>query len=388
MGIMVINLHMETTHGTSGTTTRRAAVGGLAVVGFVALILIGIATAIYAASFIPKALSRLGSANVYLSTLGEGNENGLEVADPQNPNDYGAAPTSVPLSPATTTAPAPTQPTTYTPPARTPTYTQPTYTVVPTTPSYYGLPDLVTTIDSVGYLRRSGDTNSYVADDRVPSGYQGAVRFTVANRGTDVSDSWTFSARLPSDSDSTYRSGTQRALKPGDRIVFTLGFDSSDDGRETIRIEADQNDRINESNESNNEDTASIYLNGSSSRNSDRDYDSNGRYCQYGTYYSNGRYYCENNSNTSNRDYDSNGNYCRYGTYYSNGRYYCESSSSSSNQYYDSNGRYCTYGTYYSNGRYYCESAYGRDRDDDEYDSNGRYCQYGTYYSNGRYYCN
>lgn len=377
---------MDSSHSSHGQDTnarRQAAVSGLAVVGFVALILIGIATAIYAASFIPKALSRLGSANVYLSTLnGSENNPGVVAVNPSEP-----APTT-PTPAATTTAPvvAPTP----TQPAATPTYTytQPTYQTIAVPQPYYGRPDLVTNILSVGYLRRTGDTNSYVADDRVPSGYQGAVRFSIANRGTDVSGTWNFAARLPSTSDSNYRSGTQRSLNPGDSIIFTLGFDGSDRGQNTIRVTADSTDRVSESNENNNEDTESIYFNGSSSS-SNRDYDSDGNYCRYGTYYQNGRYRCESSSTTSNnaRDYDSNGNYCRYGTYYQNNRYYCDSQNSSTSNVYDSFGNLCrTNVRVYQNGVYTCDttSSYNNGRD---YDSNGNYCRYGTYYSNNRYYC-
>ncbi|MGE5540722.1 MAG: CARDB domain-containing protein [Bacillota bacterium] len=349
---------MDTTqnHDHETQQTRKAAVGGLAVVGFIALILIGIATAIYAASFLPRAISRVGTANVYLSTLFQPND-GQPSENPQPPAST-STPTSIPLSPApaTTTAPAPSIPSTPSTPAPTPvtpTYTQPTYQVV-TVPGtqYYGLADLVTTITSVGYLRNEGDTSSFVTDDTVPSGYQGAVRFVIANRGTNISNSWMFEAHLPTtDGSSVYRSGTQRALNPGDTIVYTLGFDNADRGSETIRVEADANNRVAESNENNNTDSASIYLNGSSSSSS-RDYDSNGNYCRYGTYYRNGHYYCETSSQ-NNDSYDSNGNYCRYGTYYSNGRYYCESSNQDYDSY-DSNGNYCRYGTYYSNGRYYC----------------------------------
>lgn len=346
---------METGHNES--QTRKAAVGGLAVVGFIALILIGIATAIYAATYLPKAISKLGAANVYLSSLvqpGSTDDGQLQAVNPPS-TVYEPAPT------ATTSLPiyTPAQPTTPTPTTGGPSYTPaptPTYTRVPVvvTPTYYGLADLITTITSVGYLRNNGDTNSFVAANSVPRGYQGAVRFVVANRGTNISDSWSFEARLPG-TNGTYRSATQRSLKPGDSIVFTMGFDSSESGSETIRIEADANDRVNESNESNNTDTETIRLNGSSSNSSDREYDSNGNYCRYGTYYQNGRYYCESSSSSDNNDdYDSNGNYCRYGTYYQNGRYYCDSSNNYDDGDYDSNGNYCSYGTYYSNGRYYC----------------------------------
>lgn len=340
---------METTH--DSTQSRKAAVGGLAVVGFIALILIGIATAIYAASFLPKAFSRLSTANVYLSSITQPNDNNqLEAVNP-NTN----APTSIPLSPATTTTttvvstPTPT----YTQPTQTvvkptPVYTQPTYRVVPvaTTQNYYGLPDLTTVITSVGYLRNSGDTNSYVIADAVPSGYTGAVRFVVSNRGTNTTGSWYFEAELPgAGNNSNYRSDSQRSLAPGDSIVYTLGFDSTTRGRDTVRVEADPNDRIDESSEGNNTDTESIYLNGGNSNsNNSGSYDSNGNYCRYGTYYQNGRYYCEtSNNNNNSSSYDSNGNYCSYGTYYSNNRYYCNSSSnnnSNNSSHYDSNGNY------------------------------------------------
>lgn len=387
---------METTHTTSGQTTKRAAVGGLAVVGFIALILIGIATAIYAASYLPKAFSRLSTANVYLSGLNQPNDgnNQLQAVDPNQQNATSSAPTSVPLSPATTTAvytPAPTTPApapapkpTYTPPV----YTPPTYQVVtvPSTPSYYGLADLVTTITSVGYLRVKGDTSTFVSANTVPSGYGGAVRFVVANRGTNTSNPWNFRAQLPtSGNDSDYRSPNQRSLNPGDSIVFTLGFDGTSRGSGTVRIEADSNDNVRESNENNNTATASIYMNGGStysSSNTDT-YDSNGNYCVAGTSYSNGRYYCNGGIST----YDSNGNTCSHGTYYQNGRYYCQTTNSNTSSY-DSNGNYCSYGTYTSNGRTYCETSTNTSNgNSSSYDSNGNYCSYGTYYQNGRYYC-
>ncbi len=345
---------MDSTHITQREDSgagRKAAVSGLAIVGFVALILIGIATAIYAASFIPKALSRLGSANVYLSTQNGGADGGIVAVNPGEP-----APTVTPSSPATTTAPAPVVVTTSPAPVQQPptyTYRQPTYQTVPQ--PYYGRPDLVTSILSVGYLRRSGDTSSYIPDDQVPAGYQGAIRFSIANRGTDVSGTWNFAARLPSTSDSNYRSGTQRSLSPGDSIVFTLGFDGTDRGRSDIRITADSTDRVSESNENNNEDSETIYLGGSSTSNTTRDYDSNGNYCRYGTYYQNGWYYCDSQNTSINRTYDSFGNLCATSVrVYQNGIYTCDSATNYGSRDYDSNGNYCQYGTYYSSGRYYC----------------------------------
>ncbi|MDB5195412.1 MAG: hypothetical protein JWO84_596 [Parcubacteria group bacterium] len=401
---------METTQNPNQQQTKRAAVGGLAVVGFIALILIGIATAIYAASFLPKAFSRLSTANVFLSSASTPNDtNTLQpVNNPSVVVGTSSAPTSIPLSPAPTTtvppaytAPTPTTPA-YTAPA-TPTYVAPkpaqvvpTYTVVQVPQNYYGLPDLVTTITSVGYLRNSGDTTSFVAATAVPNGYQGAVRFVVANRGTGVSNSWTFSANLPSASNSNYTSSYQRSLNPGDSIVFTLGFDGTSNGNGTIRITADANNNVQESNENNNTDSASIYVNGTNygtNNYGSGSYDSNGQYCSGGTYYSGGRYYCNTYSNTttSNGSYDSSGTYCQYGTYVTAGRTYCQSSSiaNGNSTHYDSNGNYCSFGTYYQTGRYYCSGPYSNSNTNSAtYDSNGQYCSAGTYYSNGRTYCN
>jgi hypothetical protein len=327
---------METTSHNNPTQTRKAAVGGLAVVGFIALILIGIATAIYAASYLPKAIGRLSSANVYLSSLvqpsGNDDNTQLEAVNPNVPVTYQPAPTSTTTLPINVPA-APTTPAANpTPTTGGPSYTPaPTPTVrvvqVPASQNYYGLADLVTTITSVGYLRSNGNTSSFVAANTVPNGYQGAVKFVVANRGTNISNDWSFEARLPgAGSQSTYHSPVQRSLKPGDSIIFTIGFDSSTRGSATVRIDADSTNRVSETNESNNTASQTIYINGNSNNDNDNEeYDSNGNFCRYGTYYSNGRYYCETSSNSNNNsNYDSNGNYCRYGTYYQNGRYYCE----------------------------------------------------------------
>lgn len=383
---------METNQHSTQQTTRKAAIGGLAVVGFIALILIGIATAIYAATFLPKAFSRLSSANVYLSSTPSDDTKLEAVNNPSVVVGTSSAPTSIPLSPATNPAPAPTPVATPATPAPTPVYTQPTYHVVPSAPAYYGLADLVTTITSVGYLRYAGDTTSFVSANAVPSGYQGAVRFVIANRGTNVSNSWNFLARLPSNTNADYRSAYQRALNPNDSIVYTLGFDGYTDSRGTIRITADANDNVQESNESNNTDTSSIYVNGTTNYTNTSSYDSNGNYCTYGTYYSNGRYYCNTSTvyNQSTSSYDSNGNYCTYGTYYASGRYYCQSASntnySTDNGQYASSGEYCSAGTRYQSGYYYCIAA--TNSSTSRYDSNGNYCSYGTYVSGNRTYCN
>jgi hypothetical protein len=59
---------------------RRAAVNALAIVGFIALLIIGIGLAIYSARFVPNIASRFGGAAVSLSSIFKKSEDpALEV---------------------------------------------------------------------------------------------------------------------------------------------------------------------------------------------------------------------------------------------------------------------------------------------------------------------
>src|SRR3989344_4254713 len=110
--------------------TRSPAVSALAIVGFVALILIAILLAIYAVRFLPAAMSGLGEAAVSLSrTFTPGND--VEVIDqPATPREPGLVVT-IPINEGTPTAPA--SPTTPSAPAVvSPTYPTPTYVPAPT----------------------------------------------------------------------------------------------------------------------------------------------------------------------------------------------------------------------------------------------------------------
>lgn len=79
----------------------------------------------------------------------------------------------------------------------------------------YGAPDLAVRIISVVPVW-DGRTN---------------VTFEVSNYGTNVAPAgWSFVAELPIAGNYPYSSVGQAALYPGDRIVYTLGFDSYDYG--------------------------------------------------------------------------------------------------------------------------------------------------------------
>jgi hypothetical protein len=246
---------METTTTTSYTrhTGRMAAIQGLAVVGFITLIVLGILLAIYSARFVPAAVSRVGSAAVELSQVFvPAHKSDLTVV-PQIPFDTnGVVSTSTTTTTATTTVV--TSPLLANNPPVANTAGPKTTTVVNggvSTAPLYGQPDLAVTITDVGYLT-SDNTDTFISSATVPSGYNAAVKFTVRNAGTNVSGNWVFNANLPTNSSYTYNSNSQQSLRPGERIDFTLGFDRAQNGVRTITVTVDPNNQISESSEGNN----------------------------------------------------------------------------------------------------------------------------------------
>src|SRR3989344_7788406 len=89
-----------------------------------------------------------------------------------------------------------------------------------------GLPNLIVVIRDVGFIDPS--TNVFTATSSIRSGQRAAVRFSVTNSGTNISGKWSFSAALPTYPANTFIAEPQQALRPGERIEFTLGFDSFD----------------------------------------------------------------------------------------------------------------------------------------------------------------
>lgn len=253
---------MEMTTITTQTTspTRRVAINALAVVGFVVLIILGMALAVYAATFVPKAITRLGGAAVYLSSIFVPAEEPakLEVVTPGMvvpfPDAPAVASTSTPA-----VAPAPAPATVITPGTQTTT----TYPVgvVPAQPAVLsGLPDLTVTIVATGYLT-STDTSTFVKSDTVPDGLRGAVKFTISNIGTNASGRFDFDATLPTTRSYTFTSDYQDSLLPGEKIDYVLGFDRARSGDErTITITVDENDKVKESSNSNNSDSKTVKI--------------------------------------------------------------------------------------------------------------------------------
>jgi len=248
------------THTTTTTVektggTRRAAVNGLAVVGFVALLFIGITLAIYAARYLPEGVSRLGAANVYFASFfSDEGDNELEVVpgesvpfeDERNDEEEMATSTD-PV--ATTTSPTSNNP------VVTPRPSTPVVTAVPvpgSRPAPYGKADLAVRLIEVGYLRTS-DVDTFVKASRVPEDERAAFRFRVTNVGTNNSGTWEFEAALPTSPRYTYTSRAQRSLAPGEYADFTLGYDRARDGENRVTIEVDSDRDVSESSESNND---------------------------------------------------------------------------------------------------------------------------------------
>jgi len=250
--------HTTTTTVERPAGARHAAINGLAVVGFVALLFIGITLAIYAARTLPETASRLGAANVYFASIfgDDEGDNDLEVVpgesvpfeDERNDEDEDTATTTDPVvSDDDTTPSTPVQPTT---PGQ-PTTPRVVAVPVPGTRNLYGKADLSIRLVEVGYLRTSS-TDSFVKASRVPEDERPAFKFRVTNTGTNESGKWQFEAKLPTRPSYTYKSRDQVSLMPGQFADFTLGYDRPRDGENDITIEIDTGKDVNESNESNN----------------------------------------------------------------------------------------------------------------------------------------
>lgn len=241
---------------TSDTGVRRITVNALAIIGFVVLVFIGITLAIYAARYVPTTLSRMATANVFLSSFFVGSEPAdLEVV-PGETIEFPDEPTT-PVVTATST------PVVTTPVVTTPIPTQGSETInvypaggtVAVTP--YGKADLTIDITEVGYLT-SASTASFVKSKTVPDGKRPAIKFTVRNTGTNVTGSWEFKAKLPTRSTYTFDSPKQRSLAPGEYVDYTLGFDKADDGTNDIIVTVDSGKDVSESSESNNVDSVEV----------------------------------------------------------------------------------------------------------------------------------
>lgn len=254
--------HMEITTTTINRNPgRRAAVNALAIVGFIALIIIGIALAISAARYAPKLTSKLSGAAVSLSSIFHPNSDNASLQVVTATSTLPFTDTSTATS-SLSTATSSTSGTGTKPSTGTTGGTKYVTVTTTTTVAPYGDPDLTVKITDVGYLRTKNDTDTFVASNSVSSGRDGAVKFTVKNIGTNVTGSWKFQAILPtSSSNSTFTSPTQDSLQPGESVDFVLGFQHTRSGNDRdIVIKVDSAKDVSESDEGNNSDSDTIDL--------------------------------------------------------------------------------------------------------------------------------
>jgi hypothetical protein len=145
--------------------------------------------------------------------------------------------------------PEPVTPTpTVTPTAPTPkpvTPTETTFTYYPTSiPN--GNVDLQITYLGVGTIERG----SFVPKATFDEDDRAAFRFEVKNVGTKTADSWVYELTLPGDVD--YKSGSQAALLPNERAIYTVGFELIESNDRSVHVEAEVDARgdVNSRNDS------------------------------------------------------------------------------------------------------------------------------------------
>ena len=172
--------------------------------------------------------------------------------------------------------------------------------------NYIGKTDLAARILQVGLLNSA--TNLITTRNQFNSQEMVGVKFEVRNDGDANTGPWSFTASLPSISTPTYNSNTQISLRPGESIVFTLGFSNlSNLYQSLITISADPLNIVSETNESNNIITQTITNLGYNTNNnynnntySNGYYDSNGNFVYYNNNTNNGWDYYNNGWNNGN----------------------------------------------------------------------------------------
>ncbi len=120
--------------------------------------------------------------------------------------------------------------------------------------------DLTATILETGYINK--DTLAFVAAKEVKPDQRAAIRFEIVNLGSKAAKDWTFAAVLPTFPGYIFQSNTQQTLMPGDRVQFTLGFDSIIKKTENeFIINVDPLGSVQETNKTNNIIKGKIYVN-------------------------------------------------------------------------------------------------------------------------------
>lgn len=127
-----------------------------------------------------------------------------------------------------------------------------------------GIPDLRVTILATGVVDKN--TNVLTPGASVGPSDRAGLTFQIENVGTKASGAWNFIVDLPLVNDKLYvyrPTETQRSLNPGERIEYTLGFDSVDRSKNTVTavVNVDPARAVGETNRTNNAAEATIRTN-------------------------------------------------------------------------------------------------------------------------------
>ncbi len=236
----------------AGARTKDMFVRSLAVIGFFAILFVGLWGTVQVVKVAPQAFSTLAAVTTSLTQTffsadtEEGQEGNAEEASSSNQTEESTTPNeNVSGNEENTQGTAQA----LTPGERVDNVFPINDSRAPSNPN--GEPDLVARILSVGEINSAG---VFVPKDSITVGNKGAVMFEVQNNGTKTSDTWVFNAVLPTFPMHIFHSQTQQALNPGEKIQYTLGFDQIDYNKKegVVTINVDPAGSMKESNENNN----------------------------------------------------------------------------------------------------------------------------------------
>jgi hypothetical protein len=118
--------------------------------------------------------------------------------------------------------------------------------------TYYGLPDLTVTVVDIGYID-SNDT--FISTSSMPIDSKLAAKFLVTNAGTNVTGPWDIKVTAATSFDSSfYKYATMSSLDSKQSTIVTMTLDIGHPRRGTndLSVSVDPDNKIGESNESNN----------------------------------------------------------------------------------------------------------------------------------------
>jgi hypothetical protein len=244
----------------SNTSSRQSAINGLAVVGFIALVVAGLSLAVYSTRFVPTAVNRVGAAAVYLGSLFVPTTLAPSFSVvPTPPTLFFSEASSTASAPATSTPKKSVAPIAWTPgtPVTVSNGTTSSSASASATLYYYGQPDLTVIIESIGYM--VGDT--VVATTTIPAHAQIGVKFRVTNIGTNVTGLWAMNIAIPSVGSSASQTFFQDSLVPSQPSEYVVRFDNVASGADrSIIITLDSNHQLKEPNIDNNSISAKVTI--------------------------------------------------------------------------------------------------------------------------------